>query len=37
MHDLFATLVVSLDLRDHRQFFKSYSFSFTTCIQATLR
>lgn len=32
VHDLFATLMVSLDLRDHRQFFKLYSYSFTTYV-----
>jgi hypothetical protein len=36
MHDLFSTLIVSLDLRDHRQFFKSYAFSFTTCVSLDL-
>ncbi|CCG83180.1 Developmental regulator FlbA [Taphrina deformans PYCC 5710] len=29
-HDLFSTLMVSLDLRTHRSRFKSYPFSFTT-------
>lgn len=30
LHDLFSTMVVSLDLKTHRNIFKSYSNSFTT-------
>jgi hypothetical protein len=32
VHDLFSTLIVSLDLDTHRQFFKSYPNSFTTFV-----
>lgn len=31
-HDLFATLIVSLRLENHRSFFKTFPNSFTTCV-----
>lgn len=30
--DLFATLVVSLELTTHKQFFRTFPNSFTTCV-----